>query len=76
MDQPNKSLSCPECGEPLAVNPAELELFSQIVCESCLAALEVVDEDPLELAVMDIDADEFDEDDDYDDLDDVDDEED
>ena len=51
----------------------DIEMFARIVCENCYAALEIIEEDPLEVAVVDIDADEFDDEDDFDDLDDMDD---
>ncbi len=72
MDHPIKTVLCPECGEPLPINTDEVERFTQIVCESCCASLEIIEEDPLELAVTDIEE-EFDDEDDFDDLDDLDD---
>lgn len=65
MEESMKTVVCPECGEVITVNPDELELFSRIVCEACYSTLEVIEEDPLEVAVVEIDPDEFD-DEDYD----------
>ena len=62
-----KSIVCPECGEIITVNPDELEMFSRIVCEGCYSTLEVIGEDPIEVAVVEIDPDDFDDDDDFDD---------
>lgn len=66
MEETMKTLVCPECGEPITINPDELEVSSRIVCESCYSTLEVIDDDPIEVAVVEIDPEEFDDDDDYD----------
>jgi len=62
---------CPECGEVIAVNPDEVELASRLVCEGCYSTLEVVAEDPIEIAVVEIDPDELEDDDDYEEDDDI-----
>jgi Zn finger protein HypA/HybF involved in hydrogenase expression len=63
MEEAMKTVVCPECGELVTVNPDEIELFSRIVCEGCYSTLEIIEEDPLEVAVVEIDPDEFDDDD-------------
>lgn len=61
-----KTVVCPECGDIITVSPDEIELFSRIVCEGCYSTLEIIEEDPLEVAVVEVDPDEFDDDDDFD----------
>ena len=60
-----KTIVCPECGEIIPVNPDEVELFSQIVCEGCFSTLEIIEENPFVAAVVESESDEID-DDDYD----------
>jgi DNA-directed RNA polymerase subunit M/transcription elongation factor TFIIS len=60
-----KTIACPECGELLTINPDEVELFTRLVCEGCYTTLEITSDDPIELAVVEVDPDELD-DDDYD----------
>ena len=62
-----KTIVCPECGEVILVNPDEVDLSTRLVCESCYASLEVTAENPIEVAVVEVDPDEFDEDDEDDD---------
>lgn len=57
-----KTIVCPECGEIITVNPDETELFSRLVCISCYSTLEIIEEAPIAVSVVDIDPDEFDED--------------
>jgi hypothetical protein len=60
-----KTIVCPECGELISVNPDEVELFTRLICEGCFSPLEVTSEDPIEVAVVEVDPDEFDDEDDY-----------
>ena len=54
---------CPECGVKSLFQQAEVALYSQIQCEACRAILEVVEEDPLEVEVVEDDLSSDDEDD-------------
>jgi uncharacterized Zn finger protein len=67
-----RKVICPECGEEGLFTPDELLLFGRIQCEECGAVLEVVNEDPLSLEVVDsemvTDDDEYDEEDEEDEI--------
>ena len=65
MEKSRRMIVCPECGESIAVNPDELELYARIVCEACYSTLEVIDDEPIEVALVEIDPDDFDDDDEY-----------
>jgi alpha-aminoadipate carrier protein LysW len=41
---------CPECDNPITVDPDEVEEGESVVCDECGMELEVVSVDPLELA--------------------------
>ena len=56
-----KTIVCPECGEIITVDPDETELFSRLVCVSCYSTLEIIEEAPIAVSVVEIDPDEFDE---------------
>ena len=58
-----KTVVCPECGDIITVSPDEIELFSRIVCEGCYSTLEIIEEDPLEVAIVEIDPDDLDDED-------------
>ena len=44
---------CPECDNPITVDPDEVEEGEAVVCDECGLELEVVSVDPLELAAVD-----------------------
>lgn len=62
---------CPECASEREFQQAELTLHRQIQCETCGVLLEVIEEDPLEVEVVNeylsSDDDDYDEDDEGDD---------
>ena len=41
---------CPECDTPLNIDPEEVEEGETVQCEECGTDLEVISNDPLELA--------------------------
>jgi len=43
---------CPECRAKSSFQSSELTLFTRIQCEKCGAVLEVIEEDPVELEVI------------------------
>ena len=45
---------CPECDNPITVDPDEVEEGETVQCDECGTELEVVSIDPLELAPVDI----------------------
>ena len=47
------SVVCPECDNPLDIDPEEVEAGEVVACDECGADLEVVSSDPLELAPVD-----------------------
>ena len=56
-------LECPECGEAITLATDEIELGMLLVCDNCYTTLEITAEDPIEVAVIDVDPDELDEED-------------
>jgi len=46
-------VECPECGEQFETESEALFLFNRIYCSACDALLEVIEEDPLVLEVVD-----------------------
>lgn len=44
---------CPECDNPITVDPDEVEEGEKLHCDECGLELEVVSLDPLELAPID-----------------------
>ena len=44
---------CPECDNPITVNPDDVEEGETVTCDECGLELEVVSVDPLELAPVD-----------------------
>ncbi len=58
-----KTVVCPECGEIILVAAEDAELSTRLVCENCFSILEITSEDPIEVAIVDVDPDELDEDD-------------
>lgn len=44
------AIVCPECDNPISVDPDEVEEGETVECEECGLELEVVSVDPLELA--------------------------
>ena len=46
-------VECPECGERFEADPDVLFLFNRFYCSLCDALLEVVEEEPLVLEVVD-----------------------
>ena len=63
-------ISCPECGAKSKFQKEELTIFSRVECESCGVVLEVIEEDPPEVEVVEeyvsSDDDDYDEDEDDD----------
>ena len=57
-------VECPECGEQFETDAGVLFLFNRFYCSLCDALLEVVEEDPLVLEVVDEEYSEGDEEDD------------
>ena len=45
---------CPECDNPITVDPDEVEEGETVQCDECGTELEVVSVDPLELAPVDV----------------------
>jgi alpha-aminoadipate carrier protein LysW len=44
------SVVCPECDNPISIDPDEVEEGEVVQCDECGTDLEVVSSDPLELA--------------------------
>ena len=44
---------CPECDNPIVVDPDEVEEGETVTCEECGTELEIVSVDPLEIAPVD-----------------------
>jgi alpha-aminoadipate carrier protein LysW len=44
---------CPECDNPITVDPDEVEEGETVSCDECGAELEIVSVDPIELAAVD-----------------------
>jgi alpha-aminoadipate carrier protein LysW len=44
---------CPECDNPITVDPDEVEEGETVSCDECGADLEIVSVDPIELAAVD-----------------------
>jgi alpha-aminoadipate carrier protein LysW len=44
---------CPECDNPLDIDPDDVEVGEVVQCDECGTDLEVVSSDPLELAAVD-----------------------
>ena len=57
-------VECPECGEQFETDADVLFLFNRFYCSRCDALLEVVEEEPLVLEVVDEEYSEGDEEDD------------
>ncbi len=47
------AIVCPECDNPIVVDPDEVEEGETVQCDECGTDLEVVSVDPLELAPVD-----------------------
>lgn len=47
------SVLCPECDNPLDIDPDDVEEGDVLQCDECGSDLEVVSSDPLELAAVD-----------------------
>lgn len=47
------AIVCPECDNPVVVDPDEVEQGETVQCDECGTELEVVSLDPLELAPVD-----------------------
>ena len=60
-------ITCPDCGGKSEFRKKELPIYSRVECENCGVLLQVIDDDPIEVQVVDeyISSD----DDDYDDED-------
>ena len=48
------SAICPSCGKRVRLGAEEALLYEQVVCMHCDAALEVIEEDPLQLEEMEL----------------------
>jgi len=62
-------LICPECGVENMYRESDLTLYEQVHCETCGALLEIVEEDPYVLEVVEDvlpDEDDYDDDDESD----------
>lgn len=57
-------ITCPDCGEKSEFRKKELPLYGRVECENCGIQLEVIDDDPIEVQVVD---ESFDTDEDYED---------
>ena len=60
-------ITCPDCGAKSEFRKKELPLYGRIECENCGVLLEVIDDDPIEVEVVDESV--SSDDDDYDDED-------
>lgn len=54
---------CPECDNPLTIDPDEVEEGEVVQCDECGTDLEIVSSDPLEIAPVDNEGYDDDEDD-------------
>ena len=45
---------CPECDNPIAIDPDEVEEGETVQCDECGSDLEIVSVDPIELAAIDV----------------------
>jgi len=54
------TLECPECGATLRLDEEDAVLYAHVHCEECGTVLEIVNESPLSVALLD---DEYDDDD-------------
>jgi len=67
-------ITCPDCGAKSDFPKRELSLFGRIECKNCGILLQVIDDDPIEVEIVDedyaSDADDDDDDDDDDEDDD------
>jgi len=66
-------ITCPDCGKKSSFKKKELPLYGRVECENCGILLQVIDDDPIEVEVVDElvshdddDYDEYDDDDDDD----------
>jgi len=57
-------LVCPVCGTEIILAPEEVLIYSTLQCDECGVAIEIVNEDPPEIAVLAEEDDEYDEEDD------------
>ena len=46
-------ITCPECGAKSEFRKKELPLYGRIECENCGVLLQVIDDDPIEVEVVD-----------------------
>jgi len=46
-------ITCPDCGAKSEFRKKELPLYGRIECENCGLLLEVIDDDPIEVEVVD-----------------------
>jgi len=46
-------ITCPDCGAKSEFRKKELPLFGRIECENCGVLLQVIDDDPIEIEVVD-----------------------
>jgi len=53
------TLECPECGATLRLEEEEAVLYAHVHCDECGTVLEIVNENPLSVALLD---DEYDDD--------------
>lgn len=60
-------LICPECGVENMYRESDLSLYEQVSCEACGALLEVVEEDPYVLELVEDALPDDEDEDDYDD---------
>jgi len=63
-------ITCPDCRAKSEFRKRELPLYGRVECENCGVLLQVVDDDPIEVVVVDEDISLDDDDDIYDDEDD------
>lgn len=61
-----RRILCPACSAAFTVDEDELSLFNRFQCDTCHAWLEVIEEDPLKLELIDEEYDELEGDDDDD----------
>ena len=59
---------CPDCGAKSEFRKKELPLYARVECENCGGLLQVIDDDPIEVEVVDeyVSSDDYDDDDDDD----------
>lgn len=56
-----QTIECPECGESITLVADEVEVSALLVCENCYSTLEITEEDPIVVSVIDVDPDDLDE---------------